>query len=229
VDDVSLVVGNGSAADNREAMMAIDSATLVSACEKVKNAIVADDATGTVTFTLAQPWAPFLTTIAQTWGSIMDMEWVIENGGWDGSCDTWQNFYAMQSADDPFSAIENGTGPFKIESYKPGEELVLTRHDSYWREPAKLERVILKQVDDWGTRFDMIQAGDVDSARVPSDNRFQMDELVGERCEFDLESNTFKTCEVVDSTKPLRVRIGRPDTIQNVILFNFNISPDNNP
>ena len=69
--------------------------------KRSRAAIVADDAAGTVTMTLAQPWGPFLPTIAQSWGSVMDKEWVLENGGWDGSCDTWQNFYAMDSADDP--------------------------------------------------------------------------------------------------------------------------------
>jgi peptide/nickel transport system substrate-binding protein len=86
-------------------MAATDPAALVAACETVKAAIVADDAAGTVTMTLASPWGPFFPTIAQTWGSVMDMEWVVENGGWDGSCDTWQNFYAMQSSEDPFTGI----------------------------------------------------------------------------------------------------------------------------
>ncbi len=67
----------------------------------------------------------------------MSMSWVIDNGGWDGSCDTWQNFYAMQSADDPFTPIANGTGPFKLDHYTPGEEIVLARNDAYWRTPLR--------------------------------------------------------------------------------------------
>ena len=38
------------------------------ACEKVKAVIVADDAAGTVTMTLAQPWGPFIATLANSWG-----------------------------------------------------------------------------------------------------------------------------------------------------------------
>ena len=126
--------------DDRDALAANDPAALVAACETVKAAIVADDAAGTVTMTLAQPWGPFLATIAQTWGSVMDKEWVIENGGWDGSCDTWQNFYGMASADDPFSTIANGTGPFTLEKFANGEEIILARNDDYWGEPAKLDK-----------------------------------------------------------------------------------------
>jgi len=198
-DDISVLVDpNGGLYDDREGLAAADPATLKSACEKVTGAIVADDAAGTVTMTLAQAWGPFLPTIAQTWAAAMDKKWVIENKGWDGSCDTWQNFYAMQSADDPFSAIENGTGPFKLESLKQDEEVVLVRNDDYWQAPAQLARVVEKAVPEAGTRFAMMQTGDADWARVQVEDRGQFDELVGERCEFDVAANAYKPCEVVD-------------------------------
>jgi peptide/nickel transport system substrate-binding protein len=205
-------------------MVAADPAALVAACEKTKSAIVADDSAGTVTMTLAQAWGPFLPTIAQSWGSILDKEWVIENGGWDGSCDTWQNFYAMDSASNPLSAIENGTGAYILESLKQGEEVVLVRNDNYWREPAKLERIIDRAVPEAGTRFAMLETGDADIAIVQVADRAQVDELVGERCEFDLASNDYKACEVTGDSKPLRMFIGRPQVTQDVIIQNWNIA-----
>jgi ABC-type transport system substrate-binding protein len=38
----------------------------------------------------------------------------------------------------------------------------MARNDNYWREPAKLERVVTLVVDEFGTRFAMLQAGDAD-------------------------------------------------------------------
>ncbi|MFN8411178.1 MAG: ABC transporter substrate-binding protein [Anaerolineales bacterium] len=223
-DDVSLLVDpEGNLYDNRDGIIAADAATVKAACEKVQAAIVADDAAGTVTMTLAQPWGPFLATISQTWGSVMDKEWVVENGGWDGSCDTWQNYYGMASADDPFSTIANGTGPFTLDKFANGEEIDLVRNDSYWREPAKLERVVLKQVPEWGTRFTMMQAGDADLTVVPTANRSQMDELVGEKCVFSIETNAYD-CQETDANQPFRVRLGRPGISQDVILYNWNIA-----
>jgi peptide/nickel transport system substrate-binding protein len=222
-DDISIVVDEGHSADDREAMSAVDPATLVAACEQVKSAIVADDAAGTVTMTLAQPWGPFLPTIAQSWGSVLDQDWVIANGGWDGSCDTWQNFYAMQSSEDPLSGITNGTGPFVLDHWTPGEEIALTRNDNYWREPAKLEHVVIRIVEEWGTRFSMLQAGDADTVDVPVENRVQPDEMVGERCEYDAATNAYGECAVVDDSKQLRLYIGRPGLVQDVILYNFDI------
>ena len=245
LDDITGIVDDFASADDRDTLIANDPAVLLAACEKVQAAIVADDAAGTVTMTLAQPWGPFLATIAQSWGSIMDKEWVIENGGWDGSCDTWQNFYGMASADDPFSTIANGTGPFTLEKFANGEEIILARNDAYWKEPAKLERVILKQVPEWGTRFSMMQAGDADLATVPPANRSQMDELVGafqvydpatnaygpvaEVCGYDaaaLGSAKFTACASGEAGNggAFLARLGRPGISMDVLLYNWMIA-----
>jgi len=227
VDDISVVVDpKGTLYDDREALSKFDPAAVKAACTKTQSLIVADDAAGTVTMTLAQSWGPFVATIAQTWGSIVDKKWIADNKGWDGSCDTWQNFYGMASADDPFSSIENGTGPYTLESLKQGEEYILARNDAYWAGPAKLARIVSKDVPEWGTRFSMMQAGDADFAVVPVANRSQMDALVGETCEFDLTTNAYKPCEVTDPSKPLRVYKGQPVISQDVILYNWNIASD---
>jgi len=238
VDDISVLVDEGASADDREALSAADPAVLVQACETTKAAIVADDAAGTVTMTLAQPWGPFLATIANNWGSIMDMEWVIENGGWDGSCDTWQNYYAMTSEENPFTPIANGTGPFMLDHWTQGEELVLVRNDNYWRTepaweggptgPAALERVVIQYVDEFGTRFAMFQAGDADNLVVGSQADYaQVDPLVGEECLYNADTGDFDACTPVgDGSGQFRVYKGYPQVTHTDAFFNFNISND---
>lgn len=243
-DDITILVDGGASADDREALALNDPDVLTAACNTVLNAIVADDAAGTVTMTLSVPWGPFLATIAQSWGAIMDKAWVIENGGWDGTCDTWVNYYGMASADNPFSTIENGTGPFYIEKFANGEEIILARNENYWQAPAVLERVIIKQVPEWGTRFSMMQAGDADLATVPAANRSQMDALVGAFQVYDFETNAYGPVMEVcgyDSTQlasakftactagetndnPFLGRFGRPGISMDVLLFNWGIS-----
>ena len=241
IDDITGLVDDFASADDREALMANDPEVLIEACETVKAAIVADDEAGTVTMTLAQPWGPFLATIANNWGSVMDMEWVVENGGWDGSCETWQNFYSMADADNPFRAITNGTGAYKLDHWTPDQEVVLTAFEGYWGEPAKTERVALLNISEFGTRFAMLQAGDADIIYVPAENRAAVDAMVGEIMVYNPETNAYDdpvpVCEV-DTTKlgierfvtcdtpsdmPLTLLFGRPGLSQDVILFNFNI------
>jgi ABC-type transport system substrate-binding protein len=232
IDDISLLVDpEGNLYDDRETLSAADPATLVAACEQVQAAVVADDAAGTLTLSLVQPWAPMLATLAQTWGSVMDQDWVIENGGWDGTCETWQNFYAMTSEEDPFSKIANGTGPFIFDHWTEGEEIVLVRNEDYWRTepawdggptgPAALARVVIRMVDEWGTRFAMLQAGDADFVEVPPENRPQVDPLVGEMCVFNAELNDFE-CERTGAG--VRMYRGHPTVTRTDVFFNFNIA-----
>lgn len=239
VDDITGLVDDFASADSRESLVANAPDVLMAACEQVKEKIVADDEAGTVTFYLAQPWGPFLATIAQAWGSVMDMEWVVENGGWDGTCETWQNYYGMVSADDPFTPIANGTGAFKLDHWTPGTEIVLARFDEYWGEPAKVERVVIKDVAEFGTRFAMLQAGEADIIAVPVEQRTQVDNMVSEIAIYNPDTNAyddpvpvcsvdtnltgldrFEICDTPND-KPLTLYYGRPGLSQDVLIFNF--------
>jgi len=233
--------------DNTEGMMAVDPEILTGVCETLYSKFTTDG--NTVSMTLALPWAPFLTTIAGYWSSAMDQDWTAANGGWDGSCDTWAPFYAMQPENDPIYDIANGTGPFMLDHWTAGEEVVMVRNDNYWREPAALERVVIQQVDEWSTRFAMLQAGDADAGAVPPENRAQMDALVGQVCVWDGGSESYScqpvtdwcadtgayagtdteasVCASPDNSKRFRLNLGRPSNTRSDIFFNFNIgNPD---
>ena len=127
-----------------------------------------DNGAGTVTMHLAQPWGPFLATLAQPLGSIMDKAWTINMGGWDDSCDTWQDWYATNSAEDPLSAVANGTGPFQLERWDlNAKQLSLTAFKNYRSKPAAIKRVIMKTIPEFGTRRLMLEAGDADIIDLP--------------------------------------------------------------
>jgi ABC-type transport system substrate-binding protein len=239
--DITNIVDQGASMDDKDALLKNDPAVLKKACDTVQAAIVADDTAGTVTFNLAQAWGPLLPTIANGWGSVMDKKWVMDNGGWDGTCDTWQNYYAPTSADDPFTAIMNGTGAFKLDHWTPGQEIVMTKFADYWGDPAKLDRVVVQIVPEFGTRFAALQAGDADIIDVPVDQRVQVDPMVAEIRVYDATTNAyapvqnvcsvdtsklalarFTTCGTA-SDQPLRLYFGRPQISMDVMLFNWNI------
>ena len=54
-----------------------------------------------------------------------------------------------------------GTGPFKFESWTRGDRLVMVRHDDYWGDPAKLERLIFRPIPDNAARLQALQAGEI--------------------------------------------------------------------
>lgn len=212
--------------NDSDAIKDVEPSILAQVCRDTYAKFSVDKTANTVTMKLATPWGPFLSTLAQSWGSIIDKDWAIENGAWEGSCNTWQNWYSILDADDTLAEITNGTGPFALEHWNRGQELILVRNENYWREPARLERVVYKQADEWGTRFAMLQAGDADYIQVPFENRSQMDPFVGDRCSWHEEEGRYR-CEVVDDTLPLRLYQGRPGISRTDIFFNFNIAnPD---
>jgi len=54
-----------------------------------------------------------------------------------------------------------GTGPFKLESWRIGDRLVLVRNDSYWGRKAFLRRVIFRAIPDNAARLQALQTGEI--------------------------------------------------------------------
>ena len=208
---------------------------LVAACELVKAAVVADDDAGTVTFNNAVPWGPFLATLPPAWGSILDMEWAIEQGAWDGSCDTWQDYYSPGSENSELTEVINGTGPYRLESWTPGTGYVLVANENYWRgddEPVweggpagqpQITTIVTSLVDEWGTRFASLQAGDAESVAVPIANRPQVDAFVGEFCDY---ATSECTVNEENPDGPLRKWGGLPNPSRTDVFMTFNVPED---
>ncbi len=55
-----------------------------------------------------------------------------------------------------------GTGPFRFVSWRSGREIVLERNESYWGDPARLDRVIYRFASDRTLAFQMLRSGDID-------------------------------------------------------------------
>ena len=111
----------------------VPAATLTQVGQEVLNAIKADDAAGTVTIKLktVTPW--FLQLLAQPMGAVLDMEWQIQAGDWDGKADTWKKWTDPAAEKSVLFNQANGTGPYSLEAWKPGEDITLVANAGYWR------------------------------------------------------------------------------------------------
>jgi ABC-type transport system substrate-binding protein len=248
VNDIAEVVDpSGALDDDQASLAAADPAKLTAACQQVTGAFKADDAAGTITMTLAQPWGPFLPTIAQTWGSIIEQKWAVANKAWDGSCDTWTKYYSVTDDTDPLSKITNGTGPFVLDHWTAGQEVVMTANPTYWggqanKQPS-LKRVVVQIIPEWSTRFAELQTGDADVVDVPTANRSQADALVSQMRVYDEATATYGDPQQVCSIDPtklgkdkfvicpagkkgtgtLTLFYGQPQLIMDVVIYNFAI------
>jgi len=187
----------------------------------VKATVSFDDAPRTVTMNLVRPWGPFLATLAGgAWASVIDKDWAIEQGDWDGDCATWQNFYGIPSESGIIRDKTNGTGPYRLDHWSPNDEIVLVANPNYRKGEAALKRIVIKNVIEFGTRFAALQAGDADSIALGSKaDEVQMDTLVRDECNIDTGE-----CATVNPNGILRAYHGLVPTSRTNTFFTFQIA-----
>ena len=95
----------------------------------------------TVQISTAEPFGPMLNYLAHGSGGIASPTAVEEFG---------------------LDFVENpvGTGPYKLESFTPGIELVLAANEDYWNGQPALDRVVFRQVTEPGARVAMLESGE---------------------------------------------------------------------
>ncbi|WP_036223925.1 ABC transporter substrate-binding protein [Mesoaciditoga lauensis] len=114
-------------------------------------------------------YPPFLAAIDTVYGgSILDKKWAIEQGAWDGKADDWWKYHNPTREKDPLYAVTNGTGPFSLERWSKGREIVFKRFNKYWRGPAKVEYAIIKIVNEFTTRKLDLMRGNADIIDAPA-------------------------------------------------------------
>jgi peptide/nickel transport system substrate-binding protein len=109
----------------------------------------------TVKFTLCVPDPAFPSKIAFSAFPINDTAYLKATGG------------GGDIVDNPV-----GTGPYKIENWNRGSELVMTRFDDYWGEAAKADTLIFRWHSEAAARLVELQAGTIDGMDNPGSDDF---------------------------------------------------------
>ncbi|MDQ0198738.1 glutathione ABC transporter substrate-binding protein [Neobacillus ginsengisoli] len=129
--------------------------------EMINEVKIIDDYT--VQLVLKYPYAPLLSILASSEGSIISPKALKEN---------------------PQSLAQHpvGTGPFVFDSWKSGQEISLTKNDKYWGKKAKIDRVVFKVVPEDATRLAMIETGEAqinDQVPVTEIDRIEASKTMG--------------------------------------------------
>ena len=104
-----------------------------------------------VVFTLCAPDGAFLPKVAFSAFGIQDADYIIEN--WESG--------ALR--DQP-----NGTGPYKLQDWRRGEEMILTANEDYWGEAPLTPTVVLRWSSEPGQKLIELQSGNADGIDNPS-------------------------------------------------------------
>jgi ABC-type transport system substrate-binding protein len=67
-----------------------------------------------------------------------------------------------------------GTGPYMLESWDLGNEIVLTRFDDYWGEPAHEQTAVYRWIAEASSRLIELQAGNADAINNPAVGDFEV-------------------------------------------------------
>lgn len=111
----------------------------------------------TVRFTLPQPFAPFIYTLANNGASIVNPNVVSQkDAGEDG-----RGWLANQTA---------GSGPYRLTSWQKGQSLTLEPNPHYGGDAPALKRVVVRIVGEASARRLQLERGDLDIAEaIPED------------------------------------------------------------
>ncbi|MFN3981812.1 MAG: ABC transporter substrate-binding protein [Caldilinea sp.] len=113
----------------------------------------------TVVLTLNNPDPSILAKLVFGAFSVVNKAVVTAQGGTDA-----EDAATTDTAESWLNANSAGSGPYLLEKWDPGVETVLVRNDNYWGEPAKIARVIFRNIPEAATQKLQLEAGDIDIA-----------------------------------------------------------------
>lgn len=65
---------------------------------------------------------------------------------------------------DQLTTVANGTGPYKLDSWNRGVNIVISANDSYWGEKPSIKKATYRFISEGSTRVSALQTGEVDLA-----------------------------------------------------------------
>ncbi len=172
--------------------------------EDIDNAVEVDGDWVVFNMAIEYPMLQWEQILTQSWGSILDKEWCVANGEWDGDLtgDGWKAYNNPQKQDSYLYNHAMGTGPWEFDQWEQGEYIRLVKSDNYWGTPVFFDRVVTQFVDEWTSRKLALLNGDADFVYVP---RNYIDELAG--------------IADLNAIKDL------PELSNDCLFFNFSIDP----
>ena len=115
---------------------------------------------------LPRAFPPLMGILANSAGAILDREWAISKGCWDGNIKNAAGFNNPAPGHEPLQNIANGTGAYRLKIWQPSKQFVFERFEGYWGPRPALKTAIIKYVKEWSTRKLMLQNGDADRVTV---------------------------------------------------------------
>ena len=110
---------------------------------------------------LVNPTPALIPILTYTAFSVVDSEWAIANGQWDGTEATWQDWVGRDLTAEFLHDHVSGTGAYQLVEWTD-DSVVATAFADYWDGEPAIKNVVYQYVDEQSTRILAVQQGDAD-------------------------------------------------------------------
>lgn len=110
----------------------------------------------TLQLNLTEPDPAMLAILAYTAFSVVDSQWAIDNGMWDGTEATWTEWIGRDLTAEFMHDQASGTGAYSLVEWS-GTSLIAERFDGYWGEAPALANVVVNYVSEQATNILALQ------------------------------------------------------------------------
>ncbi len=122
----------------------------------------------TVVIRLKAPQPSIIPILSSPSLGVLDSKLVTENGG-----DAGPDAKNKDKAEPYLNAHSAGSGPYVLTSYIPDQLVVLIRNPNYWRGPAPIQRIVLRNITEPATQQLQLEKGDLDIATALGHDQVQ--------------------------------------------------------
>lgn len=140
----------------------------------------------TVVFTLADPWSPFLTRMAQF--EIISPDCIATDEA-DGSID--------------YNSASYGSGPFMLQEWSSGDHTTVVPNPDYWGEAPTVDSVTVREVPESGSRISMLETGEADFVYPTPSDQISTLESAGDIYMVAQKSNIMRYVTLNNDVEPL--------------------------
>ncbi len=122
---------------------------------------------GQLVFTLPKPDPAFMAKLAFTGQAIVDKNWAIQQGEWDGTEATWKTWVGKDLQPSNISKKPSGTGPYMLVS-RDANATLLQAFPGYWGGKVAIQKVMVQKVPELAARQQALLRGDADVVEAGS-------------------------------------------------------------
>ena len=120
--------------------------------ELITDAEIVDDKT--VTFTFSEPYVSYRQLFSTAGGTGVLPAHALEGADFNS---VWNQAIVSPETGEPIA-----NGPFVFSEWNPGQDLTVVRNEAYWGEPAHLDAVVFRFIEDSNSQIQALRGGEVD-------------------------------------------------------------------